>query len=264
MTNERDPLLDEPAFGDLHDQLLAAAARRAAEKAAATDAPATAPPDETTDETTDDPAVVTPIRSGGGGRSRRPLLVAAAAIVATVTASVALSIALSSPDVAADVTVQRNGDRVRVVLEDEVTVEDVRAAMEREGLDVVVRSQVTGPSKWNRFIGNVSPADASPVPSASAVTEFRVGSRVTLFLGVQGAPGATYEAPTDATGPGEVLDGIPVIGRPIDEVVPILDGLTSVEVTYEGVAGRSPTPPAEGTVTFVIASADDAIRAYVL
>lgn len=262
MTPERDPLLDEPELVDLHDQLVAAAARRTAARAADEAAPNDPAPEAEPD--TPAPGSAIPIARGRRRANRRPLLIAAAAAVMAVVASIVLSIAVSSPDVAADVTVQRRGDRVRVVLESTVTPEDVRAAMEREGLDAVVETQVTGPSQQHRFLGNLSPAGTVTVDEAGAIAEFEVGARVRLFLGVEGAPGELYDVQTDATGPGEVLDGIPVLRRPIAEVIPVLDGLPSVTVRYQALGGQvATTPPAEGIVDRVVAIADDSILVIV-
>lgn len=247
MSDPHDPLLDEPAFVDLHDQLVRAAERRHAQRAA------------------ENRAVVEPAHVR---RPRRaPLLVAAATVALVAVVSVVAWLAASSPPVAADVTVQRQGDRVRVLLEEEVSVESLGAAMRAEGLDVEVRGQTTGRSLQHRFLGSIVAPDVvleGGAGGGASIASFPAGSRAVLMLGVPPKRGERYEVPTDATARGELLDGIDVVGRTVAEVEPILDALHAVDVEFRGPDGQpTSTPPAEATVVRVIGLADDQLGVFV-
>lgn len=189
------------------------------------------------------------------------MLVTAGSLVVVAVAALLLSVVTTSSPAAADVTVQRQGDRVRVVLEEEVSVRAVQQAMRDEGLDVEVRGQATGPSLQNRFVGSILAPGVvleGGDGRSAAIASFPSDASVVLMLGVAAAPGEPYVVPTDATARGEMLAGIEVVGRPIGEVVPILGGLTTATVEFRDLdGGTSAEAPSTGTVSQVIGIADD-------
>lgn len=185
----QDRVTDGPLL-DLHDQLVAAIQRQN--------------------------DVVMPLAPTHRRRpSTKLITAAAAAVVALVVATGVLVLSLSGgrSDVAADVTVQRQGDTVTVSIEDDVTVAEIEQALLDTGVDVTVVPISTGPSRVNRFVGLVGPATSKLVGgdgTTSNKATFVKGSKVELQLGVLGT--GIYDAGTVAWSAGEGLAGTSLVG----------------------------------------------------
>lgn len=166
----------------------------------------------------DDAANVTelrPRRPATTGARRLTTVAAAAAVVTVGIGATSLWVGNDTPDVSADVTVQRNGDRVTVVLEDDISVDQVAAKLAAAGVDVSVQGLPTGPSRVDRFVGVIGPESAKLEGGDGRTSNratFIAGSRVILQVGVPGD--GFYDAATDAFDRGEALEGTSLVGVP--------------------------------------------------
>ncbi|MFN8053542.1 MAG: hypothetical protein U0Q22_19040 [Acidimicrobiales bacterium] len=221
----RDPLNDTPEFVALRESLVAAAAEHAHEPTA--------------------PAG----RSARRPATQRRLLLSAAAVVLVVAAVVAALVSVGTKGAAAGVTVERRGDRVRVVLDGSIDVGRVRKALADAGVTATVLARTTGPSLQNRFLGSVNPSDAKLEGGdgkSSAVATLPAGSRAVLLLGVAGKPGEPYDVPTDASADGEPLAGLDLRTATVSAVRTAPASSPDVEVTYRASDGKPVANPSAG------------------
>lgn len=201
-------------------------------------------------------------------RSRAVL--AAAAVVALVTGLVAVLLSVPGQDpAAADVSVTESGGMVTVVLDGSVSVAELRTALTDAGVTATVKGSVTGPGMVNRFISmsteqvQTSGADGSSKPTAT----FRSGDRVVLYLGVAAEPGQPYDSSPAATMPGEPLEGLDIVGRPIGEVRAEIEARADergVTVGYRDAMMQPTDEPAPGaSVVNAISTSSDHVLVWV-
>lgn len=234
-----DRVTSGPLLG-LHDELVEAARRRSS-----------------AESDQGRPRSVTVQERPAPGRRHRsqslvPLVAAAATAIVVGVGIVGYTVA-GSTDAAAGVAIEHTGDFVTVSLSGDVTIDEIRDALEDADVEVSVEPRKTGPSLVDRFVG-VGATDSARLVGgdgrSSATATFPAGSTAQLMLGVA-AGGESYEVPTDPTEPGEPLEGLTISGVPVAEFRTDLGRLTStgsVTVMYQSAEGAPVADPTDDAV----------------